>query len=530
MLQRCKSNIYVINAILALAIWGIINAIGINGIYFSNEVSKDLTVFRILHLVFIYMLVLPISYLFNKYKEETINKDFLLIFLTYFILNIIILLLIWPGNFSWDDIVMLNEARYYGLTPWQHFFSGLFYIMCLQTLPFATGIIIIQVYIASIIVAYSISRVSYNYSLYNNSLRILLFVIMFFPPLLSYLYAGFRMGIYTYIEILFISYMLILRKKEKCSYKDIIRISCMVVILATWRTEAIYYIIAMPILFLLLGIKKVNRICILSSFILTTSLTIFFGKLNNKMIGNNNYSITATMLPMVELVRNADMIEDRNALNKIDKIINIQNIRNESESSSDTLYWEHKLVRDNYDKREFNAYIQGYLLLFIKYPSVAMKILWHNFIASVGMSINDGQTAQITNIEQGDPLYIARGKDKWREVKSKYKETWNLELRQKTLRLISGINREGKVTLGYKTFWNLSIPIGLGLLCFIYEIIRRRFFISFLILTILGRVPIVFLTSPSPYMMYYLPTYLSGYFISILIVYSILSKKNKNTL
>ena len=153
MLQRCKSNIYVINAILALAIWGIINAIGINGIYFSNEVSKDLTVFRILHLVFIYMLVLPISYLFNKYKEGTINKDFLLIFLTYFILNIIILLLIWPGNFSWDDIVMLNEARYYGLTPWQHFFSGLFYIMCLQTLPFATGIIIIQVYIASIIVA-----------------------------------------------------------------------------------------------------------------------------------------------------------------------------------------------------------------------------------------------------------------------------------------------------------------------------------------------------------------------------------------
>ena len=133
-------------------------------------------------------------------------------------------------------------------------------------------------------------------------------------------------------------------------------------------------------------------------------------------------------------------------------------------------------------------------------------------------------------MEQGDPLYIARGKDKWREVKSKYKETWNLELRQKTLRLISGINREGKVTLGYKTFWNLSIPIGLGLLCFIYEIIRRRFFISFLILTILGRVPIVFLTSPSPYMMYYLPTYLSGYFISILIVYSILSKKNKNTL
>ena len=65
-----------------MAIWGIINAIGINGIYFSNEVSKDLTVFRILHLVFIYMLVLPISYLFNKYKEETINKDFLLIFST----------------------------------------------------------------------------------------------------------------------------------------------------------------------------------------------------------------------------------------------------------------------------------------------------------------------------------------------------------------------------------------------------------------------------------------------------------------
>ena len=65
MLERYKSNIYIVNAILALSIWGIINAIGINGVYFSNEVSKDVTVFRILHLVFIYMLYYIRIFLFR---------------------------------------------------------------------------------------------------------------------------------------------------------------------------------------------------------------------------------------------------------------------------------------------------------------------------------------------------------------------------------------------------------------------------------------------------------------------------------
>ena len=110
-------------------------------------------------------------------------------------------------------------------------------------------------------------------------------------------------------------------------------------------------------------------------------------------------------------------------------------------------------------------------------------------------------------------------KEAWDSIDSMFKKPINRKLRIDVIRIIGGINSKARVTILYRIFWNLFIPLILVIFCFIYKIFKRDWFMVAVILTILARVALIFITSSAPYLMYYLPAYMSAYIISFFIFF-----------
>lgn len=512
--------------IYAFFIWLNLNITGIQKTYFSvKTITFAIVIIKLLHLIFLYFLCAKIHSLF-KQKKETKTKNEIVISLIYFMILISILLLIWPGAWSWDDIVILRNAASYELTPWQHFFTGLLHILSLQTIPIPSGVMIIQSLITAFIVGYCISNLSMIYGTNKKQIRILqicLIMITLLPPVVMYILAGFRMGMYSYIELLLVTEMIVIYKEQKkVTIKDIIKISFLTIVISAWRTEGIYYPIFILILYFILGKKVISKKMAIVSISVVMILNIAVGKINNAMIGNNNYSITATTEAVTALVRNSTE-EDKQELEIIDKVIDVQFLKDNLEMSAEIAYWEEDVVR-KYSDEEYSNYLKSYIKLALRHPDTVIKAMWDMFIKSgSGFGENSEKTTRsmfpetIKIYEFGE-----RAWERWNSVTSrveKYKKPLNLELRETVIRFLSGINSGNKLTIIHNIFWNLFIPFTLILLSLIYKLIKKDWFMVVLILAVIARIPIIFITAPAPYFMYYLSTYLCSYVISIIVIF-----------
>lgn len=519
----------------AFFIWLNLNIIGVQKKYFSvEEITFTIVILKILHLIFLYFLCAKIHSLFEQ-KKETKTKNEIIISAIYFIILISTLLLIWPGAWSWDDIVILRNAASYELTPWQHFFTGLLHVLSLQTIPIPSGVMIMQSLIAAFIVGYCVSNLSMIYGKNKTQIRILqifLIMITLLPPVIMYILAGFRMGMYSYIELLLITEMIIIYKEQKkLTIKDIIKISFLTIIISAWRTEGIYYPIFMLILYYILGKKVISKKMAIISILIVMIFNIAVGKINNIMIGNNNYSITATTESVTALVRNSTE-EDKQELEIIDKVIDVQFLKDNPKMSAEKAYWEKDVVRE-YSDEEYSNYLKAYIKLALRHPDTVIKAMWEMFVKSgSGFGENSEQTTR--SMFPGTIKIYKFGENAWSRWNSvtsrveKYKKPLNLELRETVIRFLCGSNSENKLTIIHNIFWNLFIPFILILFSLIYKLIKKEWFMVFLILAVIARIPIIFLTAPAPYFMYYLSTYLCSYVISIIVIFEcVMNLKNK---
>ena len=112
----------------------------------------------------------------------------------------------------------------------------------------------------------------------------------------------------------------------------------------------------------------------------------------------------------------------------------------------------------------------------------------------------------------------------WESIDSKFKHPLNLESRKNVINFLCGVDNDDNITIIYTIFWNLFIPITLAIVCLIYYIWKRNWYIALIILGIIARIPLVFLTAPAPFFMYYLSTYLCLYIIIATTIFKIILK------
>lgn len=521
--------------IFAFVIWTIMNVTRIQDIYFSTNLIVTNAVVKILHLIFMYFIFLK---LFNlvKNREEEKGKIEFWTFIIYFGILVLCLIITWPGTWSWDDITILNGASGLDFSPWQHFFSGLFHTLCLQSIPIASGVIFIQILIASLVVGYVASEISSIYGK-NSKQKIIIVIsisiISLFPPIILYILSGFRMGIYAFFELLVMTKLLAIYKKyEKIEIQDLLEISFFTIIISCWRTEAIYYPIIVFILFLILGKKIIPRKLALMFLITTMIINYGIGKYNNRLIGNNNYSLTATMNEVVSLVRVSDN-SDEKEIKKINKVIDVQFVLNNPTYNGEACYWTPNVVR-NYSDEEYKDYLKSYAKLTLKYPSVTINSMWNIFYNAVSGQGKDNKQVVRNNIKgSGNTLKLFDISDGtgslWNNNKSRYKKPISINIRNGFIMILGGVDKEYNITILHRLFWNCIIPFILIIFSLIYRLIKKDWYMSVLILLVMARVPLLFATAPAPYFMYYLSVYLCSYILSFITIFEIINKyKNQN--
>lgn len=524
----------IIKIAIAFIIWALLNVTGIQRLFMADVLGWNVILSKISHLVFLYLMVLTFSYMIEHRKESAV-KRWIIISLVFIVLYMAVLLLVWPGMWSWDDVAILNGAKYYDFTPWQHFLTGLWHTICLQTLPFSSGVLIIQILVAGLIVGYCLATVSELLFADNIKRQIICEVILFLPtisaPVVMYLLTGYRMGIYSFLELLLIvKVFALLRQKQTISIGDMVYITLLTVLVAAWRSEAIYYPITMLLCFIVMGKNKMRFYKAVIIMLLALLVTRCIGKCNDQMIGTNNYSVSATVLPVGELIKAASKESDAEEIMAIHKVLDCSVIYLNDGWSGEAYLWN--AIQYGYTEEDLKGYYKAYVRLALKYPWTVIRETCQMFLNTAGVFITeDGYTTVRTTCTNTDnpTLWMMRGAglETWTSNGSKWNLVLNDELRDTTIRRIAFIDSEGKAVPGFRIIWNLMIPITLSFICFIYCMIKRKWDYVTLYICVFMRVPIVILTACAPYFMYYLSVYLVGYVLSFMVILDAVLNRKK---
>lgn len=527
-----KTNIVTIS--LTCVIWILMNLTSYQSFYFTVNSGLTYSLCKFCHFFFLLFIVYNLIRIIKKTIEK--NRNELFLFLILFIILFAVLLFIWPGAWSWDDILVLTNSASYDLTPWQNFMSGFFDIMCLKTIPFSAGVIIMQIIIASLISSYcidNITSVCFKKNKYFFIKQLLLIIPFLFSPILMYILAGFRMGIYSYLELLLIVKLLLLYfNKSKCSIINFFVITFLTIVIATWRTEAIYYPLLVFIYLIIIGRKKINIKFSLLFLVISLVGILFLNNINNKLLGNNNYNLIPTLNPITDIIKNIDITSENESIESVDKVIDVNKIIANPNMNGETYYFSGNIVRNDYTDEEYKEYLLSYLKLSFKYNQLFMKSTFIMFHKSIGAAVDNyipvertmtynsaSNTTDLmdTNTESGNW---------WTYTDLTFQKSINSNLRINLINMISGVDNNGRATIIYYSLWNLYIPLFGLLIILIILLIKKCWALIFLLLTVLCRVPLLIVTSPAPYFMYYLSVYLISYFLIIFAIIYFISKKH----
>lgn len=469
---------------------------------------------KILYFICLFIFWNFIFFVYKKIKEKNIvYKRGLKLFLIYFVIMTILILLVYPGLWSWDDIYVLKSDICSHYSGWQHILSGFEHMIALEFLPFTGGIIIIRNFIISCCVSFIIIKIENNYSLKLNN-KILDYFLKIIPflmfPLLRYQLSGYRMGLCVYFEMVVLC-ILICALKEKTKWSILYSVSFILlsIISITWRSENFVYL---PMIFILLMLLK-NIGSIQKRLIIISAIIIGVLIINSKQelyLGTKDYEIMSTLRQATVLVRFTDPKKDEKELNDINKVLKIETIKN-NKANGEALYWIYNVVRDDYSKLEYQKYLNALISLAIKYPKIVLGERINLFLDTSGIrGQRNGSNLYLINI-------LSDNKNN-SEVSLFFKELGkkcilnkpiNKELKKQTANLIC-LERNDFL---YKIVWNIIPPIIAILIWGITMLLKRRWK-EFLIFTvIIAKMVLIFLTAPSIYIMYYLSFYLMGYII-----------------
>ena len=306
----------------------------------------------------------------------------------------------------------------------------------------------------------------------------------------------------------------------------LILFSVLCVIVSTWRTESLFYIPCVCLL--IIYIKKTtisNRRKVLCVFILMIGFWSM-NKLQKFELGNSNYEIMSLIRPCTELVRAADYTEDATELAMIDRVTDLDIIRNNPDFNGENLYWSTECVRnrndnpyDDYTDVDFRNYIRAFITLSLKYPKVVVVERWNLFLVGSGIT---GECA--TNVPNAADLFEDNNVND--AAKATFSKGWRAntpvfkQLRRTLINILGERRNDGR-TIGvlFRIIWNAIIPELILIYAWIRMLIKRKWFWAGICTTVLIRLPIVVLTQPAGWIMYVLSFYFLGY---VFLTYDIL--------
>lgn len=424
--------------------------------------------------------------------------------------QLVLLSLLWavlyPGVWFWDELDVARVARHYALAPWQHFLSSLDMMLAGFLAPGLGGVTFVQIVEVSLISGYVLTRLESLTGLACAPRWVRLTARLGFwtLPVILYNFSKYRIILCSYLELLLLVQLLWMHHKGSATLREYLLTAALAVLAGSWRSENIYYILLYPLLLLCLGRKDLPQKLAVS--LLAALAVVAIGNKNTSLIGNDNYTIMSTLDPAVALIRTAaeEPEQNRAELETMDKLVDVALITGTT-ASGDSLYWQGGLVRE-YTEQQYREYLHALVTLILRYPRTFWAERWAMFVNSAGCNSRQvnivATTAQLFDgTENRHQQLYAQTSDE---------QPLNIPLRRQVIYFLGCRDSSGQLTPAFYLVWNLVLPLALMVLLILAGA-RAWPYVSMCLTACLLKVPIIFLTAPGNWFMYYFSIYLIGY-------------------
>lgn len=446
----------------------------------------------------------------------------------------VLLLLTYPGIFRMDEFGILFTAQLVFPEFWQNYLTSVFYIISMMLFPVPAGIVLAQCICISLVVGYLLYRVE-KCGWITGKLVYLLYVPFLFLPVLDSNLYPMRMSLYAFLELLLLAELVFIRlNHEKITGQRLLALSLLGSIVICWRTEAIYYLVALPVCFVVLFRKQIEKKVKTRFIILLLSFTMVLyipQKLGDKLLNGNQYALTGMVLPLAPLISacneetkstsDANTKEELNTiLSVMDQVVNVELIV-EGYGQGRTgisMFWAEPDFQRNYTDEDFAAFQKAYYGLICRYPKVFLQERVETFVQSEDLLENTTEIYDTTDVANHE---------KFRQLFGN--QSLNKELRSNVISILEMRHRDNydRKMPGYHLVYHVTIPLCLLLVLLIGVLVKKKWDLALLLASHLCKVPLIFLTAPSRLFMYYYPVYLTGVVLTWTLVVVFLFNRSK---
>lgn len=457
--------------------------------------------------------------------------------LPYLVLTLVVLIIVWPGCWGSDDLDVLHLARTLEPSSWQHFLTSAAFILCLMFIPIPGGVVLIQTLLIAGIVgcflaaAETLARERMPKPPARGWFAIL-YIPFLLPPILLHDMQPFRSTWSTWTE-LFTVFLLVwwYLRGQAITKKQLAVFTLLGVLTAAWRSESIYYLAALPVLLVfLVGKKLVRPAAAVVSVVGIVAGTLACSAYSNYLMGSSwEYQRWAMNYQAAALVQDADLEEDAEALASINRFFDVQACRELSNVHGPAL--RDVICRNDGEvtQEDWSDCTKALVKLALKYPGSLLRERLGVFLNTVEQRKSDSNqkivfattvlvyTDEPDNMRenQKDFLYNSIGAY---PLNQQLREDFIMNLSYRT-EFLGGL---------LAVTWLMLPSFGLLALAILVLLVRRKWMIFFAAGALAARIPLVFLTAPDTYFMYYLTPYMAGYAIAAAgLLYTILRWEKK---
>lgn len=458
--------------------------------------------------------------------------------LPYLAVTLVVLVIVWPGCWGSDDLDVLHLARTLEPSAWQHFLTSAAFILSLMFLPMPGGIVLIQTLLIAgavgcfLAAAETLAREKMPRAPARGWF-VLLYIPFLLPPVLLHDMQPFRATWSTWCE-LFAVFLLVwwYLGGRPVGKKQLAAFTVLGILTAAWRSENIYYVAAFPVLLAFLVHKKLLRAAaaVLCAVVIAGGTLAANAYTNRLMGGGWAYQQVALCYQAAALVQDADPQADAAELASIDKFFDVDTCRAQTTLHGPALRAAVCRIGGDVTQEDWSACTKAIVRLALKYPGSLLRERLGVFLNTVHQNQTDSNQkivfAATVLVYTDDPAAM---RDNQKDFLYNSIGTWpvNQALRQDFIMSLS-YRTEFLGGLPAATWWMLP-SFGLLAAAILVLLVRRRWMLFFAAGALAARIPLVFLTAPDTYFMYYLSPYMAGYILAaVAIVYGVLRRqKNK---
>ena len=460
--------------------------------------------------VLVFLVILGMLY-FLRYCHK--HPKLFLSFIGFFVLYILLLLCAYPGYFMSDDTVIFGYATRYYPVYWHNYLTSLYYMVGMSLFPASTGPIILQDMCLALVFSFIYYKAEQHF---HHKCKHILLLCGLLPFVLLSALMCFRPALYAPFFLFYFAYLYFEKKEHQTlTLAKLLFLAFLTAILCFWRSEGIVLLAFSLILIPLVYKIPIRKVLLFAMALVLCFLTIRVPQIRGeKAYYGSDYLILSTVRPLSLIIHREQTYEGaKEDWDNIDQIIDLDYLSYETLSCSSYNRYNSDHNAGRFSESGADAQTQS------DYLKSALRLIAHN------LDLYFAERLQLFFVTNGiynydDALVMgmhAVNTSSFHLYQSD--KEYGYELIEGNKRLpITGQEEIAKVL--FQCGGEAYLPVlFLLFISIIYAWIRKKYFVFWVLLSLIAREAVIFLTAPASFIQYSYPVmYVTVFFLFIFII------------